>query len=258
MLNQNANEKATFYIAASCYVVIGVLWLFFSDNFFAALLSRPEMSYNTLALSHWVFIAITAIFIYLGFHYWDRIARRQLRELNEVHMSENCVNEWLEAITRSTDERELLAETCRILVDVGGYSCAWVDFSNQRQSLTLAPIARMDDNSNFIETIHTRWAEAKAGCDPLAMIDQTGKTQAFQSFRMNRDCFPWKNEALGYGYVSGVFLPLHGVRNPAVTLVIFSRDAKAFPDAEVKRLETLADKLACRTELLRSMVDKDC
>lgn len=258
MLNKNINEKLTFYIAASCYLVIGFLWLFFSDNFFATMLSRPEMSYNTLALSHWIFIAITAIFIYWGFHSWDRIARLQLRKLNEVHMSKNCVDEWLEAITTSTDEHELLTETCRILVEVGGYACAWVDFSNQKQSVKSAPIARLDDNSNFIESIHARWAEAKAGCDPLAMIDQTGKTQAFQSFKMNRDCFPWKNEALGYGYDSGIFLPLHGVRNPSATLVIFSRESKVFPDADVHSLEDLADKLACRTRFLRSTVDKNC
>ena len=87
MIAHKKPEKLTCYTIAISYASLGGMWTFFSDSLFAVLLNQPETSHKSVALSHWLFIAFSAILLYWLLRFWDvaiSYSQESLREVNRT------------------------------------------------------------------------------------------------------------------------------------------------------------------------------
>lgn len=257
MVAPKTPEKLTCYTIAISYASLGGMWTFFSDSLFAVLLNQPETSHKSVALSHWLFIAFSAILLYWLLRFWDVAISYSQDSLREVNRALRGFSECTKAITRITDEQELMQEICRIFVSVGGYRFAWVGFAEQDHEKTLRPVAQWGYEDNFIDSMQASWADCERGRGPAGTTIRTGKTTVFQDFKTNPDYLPWRDRAIRCGYASGISLALRDAGQPFGALVIFSEDTNVFDADEITRMEELAADLSYGIKTIRMNTERE-
>ena len=256
MLSTRADKFGCYTIAIS-YAALGGMWTFFSDNLFAVLLNQPEITSESVALSHWLFIALSSILLYWLLRYWDTAFSYSQSSLSKVNKALRSFSECTKAITRITDEQELMSEICRIFVKVGGYRFAWVGFAEQDAEKTLRPVAQWGYEENFISNMQANWEDNERGRGPAGTAIRTGKTTVFQNFKTNPFYKPWLKKALKCGYASGIALPLLNAGNTFGALVIFAEKPDAFQQDEIQRMEELAADLSYGIKTIRMNVERE-
>lgn len=257
MIAHKKPEKLTCYTIAISYASLGGMWTFFSDSLFAVLLNQPESSHKSVALSHWLFIAFSAILLYWLLRFWDVAISYSQESLREVNRALRGFSECTKAITRITDEQELMQEICRIFVKVQGYRFAWVGFAEQDAAKTLRPVAHWGYEANFINTMQATWEDCDRGRGPAGTTIRTGETTVFQNFKTNPDYLPWLDKAIECGYASGISLPLSEAGQVFGALVIFSGETDVFDADEITRMEELADDLSYGIKTIRMNAERE-
>jgi signal transduction histidine kinase/CheY-like chemotaxis protein len=168
----------------------------------------------------------------------EAIARRHERASATL----GAVNE---ALVRSTDERRLLGEVCRTLVEVGGYRLAWVGLAEHDERRTVRPVASCGVDDGYIAGLDLVWSDTERGRGPVGTAIRTGRPALARRISEEASFAAWRAQAERRGYAAMIALPLLGDGGPLGALAIYTADADALADdRELKLLAELADDLA--------------
>jgi len=91
------------------YLVVGVLWIYFSDRLIAVSLSSPEAITRAQSAKGWLFILITSVMLYLLVEQHFRAMKKKHREL--IKSYDQTIRGWIEVMdlrhheTRNHTER---------------------------------------------------------------------------------------------------------------------------------------------------------
>jgi response regulator RpfG family c-di-GMP phosphodiesterase len=161
------------------------------------------------------------------------------------------------ALVDAVSEPELLDTVCRLIVDAGGYTMAWVGFAEQSPEKLVRVVAQYGSTKDYLESMHMTWTDAEQGRGPTGVAIRTGTTQVHQSLMDDSDKSPWRVAALAQGFQSSVALPLKGPSGTLGALTLYGRERDAFTKDEVHLLEELAGDLTFGIETLRTRVERD-
>jgi PAS domain S-box-containing protein/putative nucleotidyltransferase with HDIG domain len=185
-----------------------------------------------------------------------------IRDITERKRAENALrraNRALQtlsggnlALVRSTSEFELLREVTKVIAEKGGYRLATVDYANDDADRSIAPVAwsGMEEIQYWAERL--TWADNERGQLPVARGIRSGTTQLSRDIANNPSFAPWKETAHARGYVSNIALPLSDGNKTFGCLSIYSSDAEAFDEEEIRLLEEMANDLAYGIVTLRA------
>ncbi len=162
-----------------------------------------------------------------------------------------------EALARAGNEAELLNSICRLIVETGGYSMAWVGFPEQDAAKTVRPVAQYGRDEGFLALAHISWADCERGRGPSGIAIRTGTVQVNQEFLTDPRLLPWRQAALERGYQSIIALPLKSAAATWGVLTLYAAVPDAFNEAEVTLLQELAGNLAFGVENLRTRTERD-
>ncbi len=147
-------------------------------------------------------------------------------------------------LVRSTDEKELLQEICRIIIDDGNYHFAWVGFAEQDQDKHVAAAAQASFNESHMESLKISWGDNKYGQGPTGIAIRTGQACAMCNIQHDPR------------YQSSIALPLRHDRTTFGALNIYSFKPQAFgDDDELLLLQELADDVAFGIVALRNQTE---
>ncbi|MBI3145037.1 MAG: EAL domain-containing protein [Pseudogulbenkiania sp.] len=144
------------------------------------------------------------------------------------------LSECNKVLVRATEERTLLDDICRHIVDIGGYRLAFVAYATPEQATAWQRVA------------HTASSEgpdilpADGGAEPTGTAIRTAQTV------IRHDLPP------GYGVAAAISLPLMAATQVLGALTLYSEDLRAFDADEVALLHELADDLAFGIAVLRT------
>ncbi|MGH8804093.1 MAG: PAS domain S-box protein, partial [Polaromonas sp.] len=160
------------------------------------------------------------------------------------------------AINRMDDEASLLAEVCRVAVDVGSYRMAWVGYAQDDEAHSILPMAHAGDEGGYLSAITLSWRDDLAtGQGPVGRAIRSGRPA--QSGDIGRaDNFYWHTAALQRGYRSAICLPLRDGQRSFGVLCLYVGEVQHFADNEVKLLQELADNLAFGIGSLRARQER--
>lgn len=149
-------------------------------------------------------------------------------------------------LLRAEDERDLLQDMCRIIVELGGYRMAWVGYVQQDEEKTVRPMAHEGFEAGFLERGHFTWDASGGERGPTAQAILTGKPAIVQDLHsLAGSLLPIPlDEALQRGYASVAAFPLIIEGEVIGNLTIFADERDAFDSKEVELLNELADDLA--------------
>ena len=113
------------------------------------------------------------------------------------------------ALLRATDERELMKDICRIIVEEGGYRFCWVGYAESGKGRIVRPAAWAGKSRDYLDSITVTWDETRLGRGPTGVAIRTGKASVVRDISRDSRYLPWRDEALKRGFASSLALPLN-------------------------------------------------
>jgi len=162
-----------------------------------------------------------------------------------------------EALIGAVSEPELLDTVCRLIVDAGGYTMAWVGFAEQGPEKLVRVVAQYGSTKDYLGSMHMTWTDTEHGRGPTGVAIRTGTTQVHQSLMDDSDRAPWRVAALAQGFQSSIALPLKEPSGTIGALTLYASQRDAFTEDEVHLLEKLAEDLAFGITTLRTRAERD-
>jgi PAS domain S-box-containing protein len=157
------------------------------------------------------------------------------------------------ALTRMHDERQLLAEVCRLAVDVGGYRMAWVGYARDDPGRRIEPMAHAGHEAGYLSSIQLSWADAPNGSGgPVGDVIRQRKACDVHHLEALAGQQHWAQEALQRGYRSLLAVPLAHAEQTFGMLALYSADGLPARTEEVLLLHELANNLAFGIGSIRS------
>ncbi|MCX5747648.1 MAG: PAS domain-containing protein [Proteobacteria bacterium] len=187
----------------------------------------------------------------------DVTARRlALEETARTNRALQMLGRCNEALVRAGSERALLAEICRIVVEIGGYRMAWVGYPQHDESQTIVPQAHAGVEDGYLALLHLSMSvDEPGGQGPAGRAIHSGQPVIVPDLMLD-DSFIWKEEARARGYAGVIVLPFKERDATLGLLVLYSSEARALPPDEVVLLQNLADNLAFGIGTLRAREDR--
>ncbi len=182
--------------------------------------------------------------------------KRAEAELHRLNRALRALSATDQAMVRAQDESELLQETCRILVEEGGYRMAWMGFAEQDAEKTVRLVAHAGISEGYLETVKITWADTERGRGPTGTAIRTGRPSVCQNMLEDPRIAPWREEAARRGYASSCALPLVVGGKPIGALTVYSRFQEAFDTAEADLLAQLGADVAFGIESLRARAER--
>ena len=187
------------------------------------------------------------------------ITDRKLADLAlaNTHRALQMLSRSSMAINRTDNEASLLAEVCRVAVEVGDYRMAWVGYAQDDEDRSIRPMAQAGHDAGYLATIRLSWRDDRIeGQGPAGQAIRSGQFQQSGDIGLAENHFLWRDEALARGYRSALFLPLRDEQRCFGVLCLYADQAQHFPDEEVKLLQELADNLAFGLVNLRARLER--
>ncbi|GBE18897.1 alginate biosynthesis sensor protein KinB [archaeon BMS3Abin16] len=183
--------------------------------------------------------------------------KRAEEELRRVNRGLKMLSAFNQTLVRTMDEPSLLRNTCRVIVEVGGYRFAWIGFAESDEEKTVRPVAQAGYEKGYLDTVHIVWSDTEQGRGPTGTAIRTGKSIVCKKMLTDPRYSPWRSEASERGYASSIALPLIARDQTLGALNVYAREPDAFDSEEVKLLVELADDLAYGIMALRTRAEHE-
>lgn len=144
------------------------------------------------------------------------------------------------AITRATDEKTLLEEVCRIMVETAGYRMAWIGIPENNAERTVRSAAQAGFEEGYLDRISVTWDDMPTGRGPMGTAIRTGAPLAIRNVHSDPLFAPWREEAVTRGYASVLSLPLGTSGERIGGLAVYAEEVDAFDEEEEGLLLSLA------------------
>lgn len=176
-----------------------------------------------------------------------RRAERALRTLSSAN----------QALVHAGDEAMLLRETCRVVVEAGGYRMAWIGIAEHDETKSVRPAASAGHDDGYTARAQVRWDDSERGRGPTGTAIRTGQVQVNQDFAKDPLLAPWRADAIERGFASSIALPITDRTGAFGALTIYAAEADAFDSAEQDLLSEMAENLSFGVAALRDRLERD-
>lgn len=178
-------------------------------------------------------------------------------ELDRSHRALRMLSSCNEMLIRAGDEKNLLADACRIAVDIGGYRMAWAGYALDDEEKTIAPLAHAGEEAGYLSEVRISWAEDQlSGSGPEGRAIRSGDTVVFEDIVENPSFIYWLSPARKRGYRSVICLPLRDERSVFGVLCLYGAEPHPAGTDEMKLLHQMANDLAFGIANIRSREER--
>lgn len=238
------NRKLIPSTIALAYAYVGGLFFCFAITL-AFVFSDPTTLLWVAVFVFLLFILVTATLLYFLLRSNERAITSAQVNLERVSRALKTRSGCNQAMLRVPDELELMRETCRVIVEDGGYVLAWVGLAEEDADQTVRPVARWGSDNGFLTRERISWGDNDRGQGPAATAIRTRSACHAQHQRS------WLDAVQDRGFASSIALPLMDVEHCFGVLAIYAGEKDAFDKDEVDLLRAMADDLAYGVLTLR-------
>ena len=178
-------------------------------------------------------------------------------ELSRSHRALQMLSSCNEMLIRTSLESDLLAEACRIAVEIGGYRMAWVGYAAEDESCRIIPVASAGEELGYLSEIEVSWAEDRSsGAGPVGRAIRSGQSVVIEDVTVDPGFADWLESATRRGYRSVVCLPLSNPQRPFGVLCLYAAEPHPAGAEELQLLKEMANDLAFGIESCRNRLER--
>ncbi|MDD2851384.1 MAG: ATP-binding protein [Desulfuromonadaceae bacterium] len=238
------------------YACIGGIWLLLSCAKIFTNLLIDKTAFTWFEVNNIVFILATSWLLYFLIQKSQAGIKHRKNTLSKLYRALTAYSQCHQALIRADNEMQLMQDICHTIVEVGGYRVAWVGVAEHDDDKSIRPVAQCGDSQGYLKNLNVSWSNVDRGRGPTGTAIKTGKPVVVKYIEYDPKWELWRENALRHGFRSSVSLPLIIDNHPFAALVIFSEEARAFDDNEVKLLTDLADDLSYGIATLRANIER--
>ncbi len=186
------------------------------------------------------------------------IRQRKMDEarLHRVNRALKVLSACGRAVVESTEEAELLDRICLHLVEIGGYSLAWIGEIGTEPEKPVRPVIGKGRKGEYLKKIDVSWGDDEKGQGPTGTAIRTGRPVVCKDMSTDPAFAPWREEAIASGFHSSISIPLLTGGNVLACLCIYSDESNSFDREEVGLLTELGDNLAYGIVSIRNRIQR--
>ncbi|MBI5107402.1 MAG: GAF domain-containing protein [Rhodocyclales bacterium] len=184
----------------------------------------------------------------------DITARKQdeLR-LQRSNRALRTLSECNQALVRTLDEATLMQDICRLVVEFGGYSLAWVGLVESLPGRRVRVVAQAGADPSYLDGIDITWDDSPQGCGPTGTAIRERRCVVARQLVTDPAVDPWREPATARGYAASIALPLLADGTTCLgALNLYSIEIDSFDAEEIALLTELANGLAYGVVALRN------
>jgi signal transduction histidine kinase/CheY-like chemotaxis protein len=166
------------------------------------------------------------------------------KTLVKVTRAHRIHSELSKSLIRAIDENGFMNDVCRIIVETGGYSMAWIGFAGKDEKRTVLPVAQKGFGRGCLEKTGIVGDEINYGGGTTGTAIRTGKPGIARDILNDPAFTPWRDAAVRKGYASSIALPLQDEERVFGALSIYASEPDAFDQKEVDLMLDLANDLS--------------
>ncbi len=188
----------------------------------------------------------------------DLTAHKQAElALGRSHRALQMLSSCNEMLIHTSAENDLLAESCRIAVEFGGYRMAWVGYAMDDDQRRILPMAHAGKEEGYLSEVHVSWDdEQTSGLGPAGQAIRSGQPVVFEDIISNPEFIPWAEPARARGYGSVISLPLRDQNRSFGVLCLYSAERHPANADEIQLLQEMANDLSFGIENIRSREER--
>ncbi|MBL0182255.1 MAG: PAS domain S-box protein [Chitinophagaceae bacterium] len=153
-------------------------------------------------------------------------------------------------IVRTTDQETLFKEACRIAVDLGKFSMAWIGLVDDATQ-HVVPMAHAGQNEEYLSKIKPiSIKEVPEGLGPTGSAIREGKYHICNDIKNDPQMIPWKEAALGRGYRSSMSLPIIKFGKVIGAFSFYAPAKDFFDETEIALLEEATGDVSFALEVI--------
>jgi PAS domain S-box-containing protein len=171
------------------------------------------------------------------------------RRIASLHRCLRTISDINQLIGRENDRNRLLEETCRIIVERGGFRLAWVgevDF----QTRAVIPAAQYGFEEGYLEAADIRLDDSPRGSGPVGRALRTAQLAVCHDTETDACFIPWREAARNQGYRAMAAFPLKIQNRVSASINIYAGDPGLFGEEMIDLLQELAADLSFAIEAL--------
>jgi diguanylate cyclase (GGDEF)-like protein/PAS domain S-box-containing protein len=162
----------------------------------------------------------------------------RIKHLNRILAMQSRINAL---IMRVVDREELFREACRIAVEAGAFSMAWIGLQDADGSQIRVVASYGERAEEYLRNIET---ETPLPIGPAGITIREDRPVWIQNYQQNDLTAPWHKRGEKFGWSSLATLPLHRAGVPIGAVVLYSDEIGAFDEEEERQLVELAANLS--------------
>jgi len=148
------------------------------------------------------------------------------------------------AIVRCNSQEDLFNTICRVVVEHGGMTLAWIGTIDETTG-DITPSTFYGDGAEYLEGIRvSALSNSPYGKGPTGIAARENKPVWLDDFRKDARTAPWHERAVRFGWVSSAAIPICREGKPVAALTFYSRELNFFDDEKRKLLEEMANALS--------------
>ena len=188
--------------------------------------------------------------------YLEHVKAAEL-ELGRSHRALKMLSSCNEMLVRTNSEMELLAEACRLAVEIGGYHMAWVGYASEDAEKRVVPMAHAGQEHGYLTNLDISWDEDRpTGRGPAGRVIRSGEVVSISDLWEDPSFVRWADNAKKHHYRSCVCLPLRNERRVFGILILYTLEVRPTGGDEMKMLRELSNDLAFGIQNIRSREEK--
>jgi two-component system cell cycle sensor histidine kinase/response regulator CckA len=170
-----------------------------------------------------------------------------LRRLSRLYKALIRVNGML---VRTRDRAALFDETCRTLVEDGGFAMAWVGWQ-EPEGRRLVPIASAGDRDGYLASVQLYTDDRPEGRGPAGIAFREGQPYVCNEVETEPSTLAWLTKLRAHGYRSLACFPISDRASVGGTLCVYASEPNRFQEPEVRLLTEAASTMSFALESLR-------
>jgi len=179
------------------------------------------------------------------------------KRLQQSHRTLQVLSQANEALIRAVSESSFLKEVCRILVEKGGYSLAWVGYLEEGAEGKVVPVEFFGENKEYVDQMNIVLSDPIRGSGPAGRALKSHKSVIARDLNNDATFTPWLEFAHQLGIQLTASFPFRLSGNQWGALNLYSRDEGSFNEVEQTLLQQLVDDMSFGIQNLRVRMDRD-
>ena len=169
-----------------------------------------------------------------------KAAEKRILALNRVYTILSGVNQ---ALVRLGDPQEIFEEACRVIVETGGFSLAWVGLVDP-DGVHVRAVAHAGVGEDYVESVNVVLGDERLGRGPTGMAILECRHFVCQDIEHDPAMAPWRQSALENDYHSSAAFPLIVNDRAVGALTMYSGEPDVFDDEQIALLDELASDIS--------------